>query len=132
MSERTISRDDAKILLDRLYLRFLVLDTAWNDLQDLCGVSPESRLGEAVWAVFDGYVRSLEAVLCDDLQSLTWFVWENEFGKKELGHSRPPHKGSAISPVRTIDDFLDVLGYSKPAKTKAKPASPKKTTRSKK
>ena len=127
-----ISREDAKILLDRLWLRYQALNTAWEGFAEICSAPVSSPLGTAVWTVFDGYVRSIELLLCDELHVLTWFIWTNEFGAKELGHTRPPHTGARVFPVRTISDFLDVLGYTKSTKIKTVKTKTKKVVVKKK
>lgn len=101
-------RSDAEKWLREMITAKAELDSQWESLRLLSGVESESPFGAAVWRPMEKLIDAVAELIGDQLGSVSWFVWDNDCGRKRLQHSVP---GSGMRTIETVDDLLDVLGY---------------------
>lgn len=95
------------VTLQLWHLRTLELQTAWDEFSDLAGLSPESRLSNAVWMTHGEYTRTVGREIGDDAGWLDWWHYDCNLGTKVMNASRRP--GGPCLPVVTLVDLLDVI-----------------------
>lgn len=103
-----MSRDEARRWLERLLESKAEFESQWNRVEEVTRWSCDSPFGESAWKMFALLVESVSELIGDDVSAVSWFIWENDCGKKSLKHSRPD---GTMSEVKTIDDLLDLVGY---------------------
>ena len=81
------------------------IDSVYGKLKEVTGLSPESRLAEALYLPFNMYLKCLSELIGDKGESLEWFVWENDCG--ESGLSAGCDKD--LKPIKTVDDLIDLI-----------------------
>ena len=106
--ERQNRRDHAECWLKRTVAAYRLLDEEWDRLRRLTGADSDSALGSAVWEPITLLIEAVSERLGDDNGILDWFVWENDCGLKNFGHSLPD---GTMRDVSTLDDLLDVMGF---------------------
>lgn len=77
------------------------LNKATEELSGV-GFSPECPLFDSVFALEDFATNLLSETIGDDFQFLSWFLYENECGKKGLKAGK---KGK-MKKIKTIEDFF--------------------------
>lgn len=107
--DQQISREEAKRLLDDLVAAHKDLSSQFRSLNKLVGMSCESEFGQAVYRPLELLIRCVSLILGDNIECVEWFVWCNECGASGLEHSLPD---GSMRAVRSVDDLLDVLGFS--------------------
>lgn len=103
-----VTRSEAEFWLRDVVGAKLAFEDQWDAFCAIIGGATESPFGEAAWRPLSLLVDCVADLLGDDIGTVSWFVWDNEVGKKGLKHSLPC---GTMRPVKTIDDLLDVLGY---------------------
>lgn len=77
-------------------------------LLDACvGSTVESPLSDACWKTMDVLIECVSALIGDEREWLSWYIWENDCGNKGLEASRPD---GTMAPVSTVADLLAVVG----------------------
>jgi hypothetical protein len=104
-----MDRTAAKKLLIEFLEAKRQLDQQWQALNDLTGCTPDSDLGLAVWRPVELLIDRLGDLLGDQVETLRWFVWDNDLGERCLGHSLPCGR---MLDVCNVDDLLEVMGVS--------------------
>lgn len=87
--------------------RTLALKEAWDTLNSVAGLSPESMLSHAVWTVHAEYTRTVAREIGDTAEWMDWWHYECDLGKAPRDATR--QVGGAMRPVTTIDELLDVI-----------------------
>jgi len=107
MTEK-LSKLDAKRLVEDLLRHKKELDEQWDKFDDLCGLTADSKLGNAIWRQFDFLVRCVSDILGDETETVAWFIWDNYCGAKGFEHTHPSGK---MKKVKNASDLVSVLGY---------------------
>lgn len=105
--QSVVLRSDAKRMLQKLVDAKVELDSYWSDLDKRIGLATESPFGVASWKPMH-LIDCVSMLVGDEFNSVSWFIWDNEYGRKSMEHSMPDGK---MKRVKTIDDLLDVLGF---------------------
>lgn len=83
-----------------------------EQLRALFDHAPESRVSMELQAGL-GFATALLARLLAKgewgLESLEWWVWENDFGRKGLGCGFGDDPEEKLIPMKTIEDYLDFM-----------------------
>jgi hypothetical protein len=101
-------RSDAKAMLRKLVDTKIELDAYWSDLDKRIGLATESPFGLASWKPIEHLIECVSMLVNDEFNSVSWFILDNEYGRKGMEHSMPD---GTMKRVKTIDDLLDVLGF---------------------
>ena len=103
-----VTRADAERVLRKMIEAKQELDKQWASLDEFIGLEAESPFGLASWEPITMLIECVEIIVGDKMGTVSWYVWDNEYGRKEMEHSLPD---GSMRNVRTIDDLLDVLGF---------------------
>jgi len=103
-----VRRSDAERVLRKMVEVKQELDKQWESLRKSIGLETESPFGVASWKPITLLIECVETIVGDETGTVSWFVWDNEYGRKAMEHSLPD---GSIRQVKTIDDLLDVLGH---------------------
>ena len=76
-----------------------------NKIVDIFGDSGESNYLDTIWHLFDDYLDGISAKIGDKNQWLSWFLFENQKGKRKFGVEID---GNKIT-VKNVADLLKVL-----------------------
>lgn len=106
--KKNMQRKDAKEYLENLVDTYRRMDEQWDKLSELTGFQCDAPFGQTYWATLSILIDAYSTILGDQSESLDWFVWDNDCGKKGLDHSLPD---DTIISVKDIETFLDVLGF---------------------
>ena len=106
--QSVVMRSDAERCLRKMTEVKQELDKQWASLHRSIGLETESPFGIASWKPITMLIECVETIVGDEIGAVSWYVWDNEYGRKGLEHSLPD---GSMRKVRTIDDLLDVLGY---------------------
>ena len=116
MPDMPMSREDAKSILDGLFSKKIKLDEQWDLFCDATGATSDYPLGDAVWKMFDFATNTASVAVGDGVETVSWYIWDNDLGKKGYEHTLPDGK---MKKIKSVDDLLDVIGYP-PRTTKRK------------
>lgn len=64
--------------------KYKELDTLFDRLNETLGATINSPLGDAVWFLFQDYVDEVEAKIKDTSSFLSWYIYDNCCGTREL------------------------------------------------
>jgi benzoyl-CoA reductase/2-hydroxyglutaryl-CoA dehydratase subunit BcrC/BadD/HgdB len=103
-----VMRSDAERVLRKMVEVKQELDKQWASLHKSIGLETESPFGIASWKPITMLIECVEIIVGDEIGTVSWYVWDNECGRKAMEHSLPD---GSMRKVRTIDDLLDVLGF---------------------
>lgn len=102
-----VSPEDSDLLplLERWEASLTEMELAWARLQSVTGSCPESRLGNAIFALMAEYTATLSALIGDNDNWLEWHRSENAFGAKsfEAGYDKK------TQPIRTLHDLAGLI-----------------------
>jgi len=101
-----MNRTEATKALTDLISSIEAIETARTSLETLIGVG-DGTLWNAVYRLVDISIDSFEKSVNDQFETVYWFIYENDCGKKELQHSLPSGR---VTKVTSISDLLDVFG----------------------
>lgn len=102
-----MNREQAEPLVRQCIDHVAAVDAQYEALATIIGAHLDSPLFEAQTNALDGYVRAVETLVGDEFNFISWYIWENDFGGKEMSA-----KGCAACPiveVGTVDDLLCVM-----------------------
>ena len=94
--------------------RYKELSAQYDTLQTVLGVTVDSPFMNAVWQLFDDYESLVAYSIGDGGEHswLSWYIWENECGKREL----PAAVGKRQEkPVRSVKDLATLIYQSQPS-----------------
>ena len=83
------------------------IEAVYESLKENVGIDPESKLFEALYIMVNPVISYLEKELGDKHQTIDWFVWENDVGKKGLEAKAKSWK--KLRPIKTVDDLVDLI-----------------------
>ena len=84
---------------------FRELEHVYDKLDSLIGVNCDSALFRTAYDMFGKYLESVAIVVGDDCGRLSWYIWDNECGKRGLTAS----VGNREIAVRTPEQLLSVI-----------------------
>jgi len=103
----SVVREDARFWIDKVLYANAILNVEWGKLSKLTGCTIDSPLGTAAHRPIEALIECASELIGDGSSLLSWFIFDNDCGKKGLKHSLPDGK---LRSVKTVDDVLDVLG----------------------
>ena len=103
-----MNRTEATKTLTDLTSTIKAIETARTSLEGLIG-GGDGSLWSAVYRLIDISIDSFEKSVNDQFETVYWFIYENDCGKKELPHSLPSGR---VTKVTSISDLLDVFGMT--------------------
>jgi hypothetical protein len=65
----------------------------------------DSQFMDNVFGIFDKYLDLVEETIGDEIHSLSWFIYDNQCGKKKLEHTI----NGKLVPIKTVDDLVRVI-----------------------
>lgn len=80
-------------------------DAAFDPVVAMLGLTPESRLCQAVWRTQEALTATTSILLNDRESWLGWFWLENDMGNKGLEAGTEAEK----RPIRTFEDLIWVM-----------------------
>jgi hypothetical protein len=103
-----MNRPEAAKILTDLISTIEAVEAARTSLESLIGAG-DGTLWSAVYRLVDISIDSFEKSVNDQFETVYWFIYENDCGKKELQHSLP---NGSMTKVASISDLLDVFGVT--------------------
>lgn len=104
----SLTRTQKLALLNDVVKRHDALKAAWKPLTDAVR-NHDFPAWEESWHAFDAYVKAVELLLDDSFENVSWFVIENDCGRKALGVRKAGWPEPR--PVRTTADLLDFIEH---------------------
>lgn len=101
-----MTRAQKLALLDEVVKRHDALGAAWKPLTAAVR-NHDFPAWEETWKTFDAYVASVELLIGDAFGNVSWFVHENDCGRKALGVTYAKWPGPR--PLKTTADLLDFI-----------------------
>ena len=104
-----MTRIEAEELISELLKSYEDITTQFDVMAKFTGCDCESQLWHPIWKMNDLLIQTVAELIGDESETLNWFIWDNECGKRKLKHSLPNSKRMRI--VKDVKSLLDVLGY---------------------
>lgn len=101
-----MNRTEATQTLTDLISTIEAIETSRTSLDALIGVG-DGSLWNAVYRLIDISIDSFEKSINDQNETVYWFIYENNCGKRELQHSL---RNGEMTKVTSISDLLDIFG----------------------
>lgn len=101
-----MNKTEKLLLLAKLQMREKEIDEVRKNLRFVFGNVVDSPIMDAMWGCFGDLTDIVAEKIGDRHKWLEWFIWENDWGKKEYearfeGQERP---------IKTFEDLLWVIG----------------------
>jgi len=97
------------VVVTTVVQRYTELSTQCDALNAILKMDYESPLMRSIWMMFECYAASASALIGDNHEWLSWYIWDNQCGKKELCASLGTKK---LRPVRTVKDLVKLIKAS--------------------
>jgi hypothetical protein len=81
------------------------VDKVFDELNDLIGGMPDSKLQNPVWQMFQGYTGVVSHLIGDRGEWLYWYLYDNEQGKREM----EAEVNGKVRKIKTLKDLLRVI-----------------------
>lgn len=107
-STKELSREDASRLVNKVLEHSAEIDKQWDALAGTVGASWDSPMADAIYSTLQSLFEYTEMLLEDDLETLSWFIWENASGNSSRMHEMPD---GTMREVKSVEDLLDVMGF---------------------
>lgn len=78
-----------------------------DEIANCAGILPESPLLDCPRGAMSTAVCALEELIGDHFEILSWYCWENDYGRNALEYS--VGSSGPMIPVRTLDDLRVVV-----------------------
>ena len=70
----------------------------------------ETKIWDTYWLMFDSYLETVAKIIGDDFGSISWFIWENDCGKKGFEvHFKNSSGDIKKIQVKTVEDIVEVI-----------------------
>jgi hypothetical protein len=81
-----------------------------EELSQTLGLQPEGKLFNKMW-LMEGLANDFLLELTDEytIDWVNWFIWENDFGEKEM---EAGEKGN-LKPIKTLDDLFECINIDR-------------------
>jgi hypothetical protein len=100
----TLTEEQIKYKIRMLTIVKSEIDSTFDKMVELTGMSLDSELGQLIYTPFNMYMRTLDAI-SNNSQWLAWFVWDNDCGSKGLAAGI----NGDINPIKTVDDLFELI-----------------------
>jgi hypothetical protein len=100
-----MKRSGIIIEIDRVCGIIAEADSAYDELARIVGCDPESRLWTAMATMQSALIDQTERLIGDQYKWLSWYIWENDCGKKgyEAGDA------NKMRPIRSSADLARMI-----------------------
>lgn len=100
-----MTNDEKAAMLIQWQTRMECADMPIEPVTECLGLSVESPIHQAVWALQDAYTKAVGKLVGDPAEWLGWYANENDFGRKafEAGVT------GDMRPIKDLDDLLWVM-----------------------
>ena len=92
-------------IIEKLLAHYQEMRAMSDAMYELFGAVADSRAMNPQWKAFDSYTDCVAKLVGDDWSWISWFIWENDCGKKELAAG----KGNRMKPIKTVKDLVEML-----------------------
>jgi len=102
-----MTRKQTIALLDDWLKMYNAVDGLFMSVRKLTNADGESAFAQVLFQCFGGYTKTLSKLIDDQGEWLSWFIWENECGKK-AGKCTPKAgcKPFAVHNTRTLEKVI--------------------------
>ena len=97
------TRQERITALRQWLAKFHQIERAYDTLRKTFRAEPESPIVLALFEPFDAYTNVLSAAIGDTTGMLTWFLWDNDAGRRGLEAIAPGW--TKAKPVKTVADL---------------------------
>lgn len=104
-----MTNTDKILLIERLRSRYSYIDEVHKNICLVFGPVVESPIMDAMWVFFGDMVDIVAEKIGDNGGWLEWFIWEDEWGRKEYDAGYDDD----VRPIKTIEDLLWVIGLER-------------------
>ena len=104
-----MDKQQVKTIIETLLESIEHTNLLYKKVDELFGVG-HSKFIEALWKQEGLLIDTTSDLIGDENHTLSWFIYDNDMGKKKLKHSVPTEKHKMVV-VNNITDLLKVLGY---------------------
>jgi len=101
-----MNRGERVAIISKLVAEHQAIDGHFDVLAKTLGVSPDSPFFDDVFKAFDSYTAAVSTLVGDDFGWITWFIHENDYGKRK--HEAKPSKGRTRK-IRTVENLVDII-----------------------
>lgn len=98
---------DHSVLLEKWSDRYEELRAEYNALDKIFNLSPESKMSNAMYDMFESYTEALAILVNDQDGWLNWYAWENDNGAS--GMSAKASNWKEARPIKTTEDLLSLI-----------------------
>jgi hypothetical protein len=95
------TKEKIKLVSD-LVKHYQELNKTFDQLDSLFGGSCESKFFSAIWSTFDAYTDTVELAIGDAFKSVSWFIYDNDCGKRGLECKF----GGKSFKIKTVNDLI--------------------------
>ena len=83
------------------------IESLFDVLEDVAGITPEGRLMEGVYALVEGYTDAIEAAFPECKEWLSWWLCECRLGQKP---KEVRTKDGEARLIESVDDLIWIIG----------------------
>lgn len=91
-------------LIQKLQRRLEKADKSMEMMYAVFGRNPEGPFQDGIYGLFDMAIDGVAKAIGDEDDWLTWFIYDNEWGKKEYEAGYKP-----MVKVKSIEDFVTMM-----------------------
>lgn len=107
LNSNTLTSKEKLKLLTKWLACYKQIEKTYDDARKMLGLAPESPIATAMYDTFQAYTEVVAAQVGDSVESLNWFIWDNEAGKKGLAAGVTGKV--KMRPIRTVKDLLRII-----------------------
>jgi hypothetical protein len=102
-------------IIQKLLDHYAEITAAYEAGKVFSGGNPESPWARAMFSVFEAYTDSVSQIVGDDDEWLSWFIWDNDCGKRGLKAKAASWKRER--PIKTAQDLVEIVEAGIKART---------------
>lgn len=91
-------------LIQKLEQRLKKADKSMGMMYAVFGRNPEGPFQDGIYGLFDMAIDGVAKAIGDEDDWLTWFIYDNEWGKKEYEAGYKP-----MVKIKSIEDFVTMM-----------------------
>lgn len=99
-----MTKQEKIYLIQKLKQKLTKADKSMELMYSVFGRNPEGPFQDGIYGLFDMAIDGAAKAIGDDGDWLSWFIYENDWGKKGYEAGR-----DELKPITTIDEFVDLL-----------------------
>jgi len=104
-----MTENQKQALLTEWLARYQELQLRDEALCELLGGDSESPLQRAYWLAFDSYTAAVAKLVGDESDWLTWFLYENDGGKKGLAAGKTNRMKPMNDSLKPVAKSIELL-----------------------